>query len=78
MVISDRLIVHAPVRFDVVVIWPYSELTGNTLYDTEGLRVIGNDKDNNTISMGHVIRGNTVIDKIDPPEARIIYYIICI
>jgi hypothetical protein len=30
--------------------------------------VIGNDKDNNTISMGHVIRGNTVINKIDPPE----------
>ena len=44
------------------------ELIGNTLYDTEGLRVIGNDRDNNTISMGHVIRGNTVVNKIDPPE----------
>ena len=43
------------------------ELVDNYLYDTEGLRVIGNDRDNNTISMGHVIRGNTVKDKINPP-----------
>ena len=44
------------------------ELTGNTLTDTEGLRVIGGDSINATISMGHIVRRNTVIDKIAPPE----------
>ena len=44
------------------------ELTENTLSDTEGLRVIGGDSINATISMGHIVRRNTVIDKIAPPE----------
>ena len=44
------------------------ELIDNTLDDTEGLRVIGGDSDNQTISMGHVVRGNTVLNKIDPPD----------
>ena len=43
-------------------------LADNTLDDTEGLRVIGGDSDNQTISMGHVVRGNRVLNKIDPPD----------
>ena len=43
------------------------ELIENELSDTEGLTVSGGDPANTTLSIGNVVRGNVVRDKITPP-----------
>ena len=60
---ADR---HPPAGLNVR--WDIRFLCASRRYDTEGLRVIGGDSDNATISMGHIVRKNRVVDKIDPPE----------
>ena len=47
------------------------ELIGNTLDDTHGIGVmIDGNPGNVTLSHGHIVRGNTVRKKINPPASR--------
>ena len=47
------------------------ELIGNTLDDTHGIGImIDGNPANVTLSHGHIVRGNTIRNKVNPPSDR--------